>query len=420
MKTDKTTTKQDKEIKDRKGSQPAKYYGKDAEGDDMAKSTKQARARHFEKGTKKDDDDPSAYKPAPGDKSAKTKPSKHTLKYKKMFGERTKQAVAGGKVQKLVTGFGLKYKGKTYKEIDMELKRVDNVSQMVTFNIIHPKEIFGNEIKLPFKTIRRGPFMATDTSKINEERKMSFTNFYKDKKMDEGKADVSLKKKSEESDISFSILKKVYNRGVAAWRTGHRPGTTPEQWGHARVNSFITGGKTRTTGDADLWKQHKGVKEEVIMKTFRNYLTEGMGDCFESAGIMMITPEQELQPQFHKFAEKNLVLVHGLVYGQGPLEGRRFAHAWCEIANIVLDNSNGKKRIVPKEKYYAIGKINEKERGAFKRYTRYQASEQFVKTKHYGPWHLNEKLEEEDLPDTKREIGKKKLRIPTQLLKSID
>ena len=39
--------------------------------------------------------------------------------------------------------------------------------------------------------------------------------------------------------------------------------TTPEQWGHARVNSFISGGKTRTTGDADLWKKHKGKSEEV-------------------------------------------------------------------------------------------------------------------------------------------------------------
>ena len=265
MKTDKTTTKQDKEIKDRKGSQPAKYYGKDAEGDDMAKSTKQARARHFEKGTKKDDDDPSAYKPAPGDKSAKTKPSKFTLKYKKMFGERRKQAVAGGKVQKLVTGFGLKYKGKTYKEIDMELKGVDNVSQMVTFNIVHPKEIFGNEIKLPFKTIRRGPFMATDTSKINEERKMSFTNFYKDKKMDEGAADKSLKKKAEASGMSFSILKKVYNRGVAAWRTGHRPGTTPEQWGHARVNSFVTKSSgTWGKADKDLADKVRASKTEQL------------------------------------------------------------------------------------------------------------------------------------------------------------
>jgi hypothetical protein len=78
---------QDKDIKDREGTQPSKYYAKDAEGDDMAKSTKQARARHFEKGTKKDDDDSSAYEPAPGDKSAKTKKSQHTKKFAKMYGE---------------------------------------------------------------------------------------------------------------------------------------------------------------------------------------------------------------------------------------------------------------------------------------------------------------------------------------------
>ena len=57
-------TKQDKDIKDREGTQPAKYYAKDAEGDDMKKSTKQSRARHFEKGAKMDDDNPAAYKPA--------------------------------------------------------------------------------------------------------------------------------------------------------------------------------------------------------------------------------------------------------------------------------------------------------------------------------------------------------------------
>ena len=42
---------------------------------------------------------------------------------------------------------------------------------------------------------------------------LAWKYFYKDKKMDEGAADKSLKKKSEESDISFSILKKVYSRG---------------------------------------------------------------------------------------------------------------------------------------------------------------------------------------------------------------
>ena len=48
-----------------------------------------------------------------------------------------------------------------------------------------------------------------------------------------------LASKSSKSGISVDILKKVYDRGVAAWKTGHRPGTTPQQWGMARVNAFI-------------------------------------------------------------------------------------------------------------------------------------------------------------------------------------
>ncbi len=68
-------------------------------------------------------------------------------------------------------------------------------------------------------------------------------------------------KKSEESGIDYSILKKVYDRGMGAYKTNPgsvRPNvTSPQQWAMARVNSFIEGGKTRTTADADLWKQHK-------------------------------------------------------------------------------------------------------------------------------------------------------------------
>lgn len=45
--------------------------------------------------------------------------------------------------------------------------------------------------------------------------------------------------KAKKSGISAATLRKVYNRGMAAWKTGHRPGTTPQQWGHARVNAFI-------------------------------------------------------------------------------------------------------------------------------------------------------------------------------------
>ena len=57
------------------------------------------------------------------------------------------------------------------------------------------------------------------------------------------KAGVSLAKKAKASGIPAGILRQVYNRGVAAWRTGHRPGTNPQQWGNARVHSFISKSK---------------------------------------------------------------------------------------------------------------------------------------------------------------------------------
>jgi hypothetical protein len=449
--------KQDKEIKDKEGTQPAKYYASD-----MAKSTKDKRDAHFK--AKKSG-------PAPGDASAETKPSKFTKKFKQMFGEvkdhktdyetfvkmysplnksvddasaklkkitsknrgamgltdpkvkaspeykkakaeyeksvdltkkflkgvpkdflkknaqsrrlrreeveldekRAKQAVSQGKVQKLVTAHGLKFKGKVYKEIDMELKGIDNNTKMVTFNIIHPKEIFGNEVKLAFKVLSRGPFMATDTSKINnevlgkgadqgdyiddfvnsdapqfkgkskEKRKEMAIAAYLSKNeslldnvnkmlIESGHTDVASMKnkvqiamsalqkmqgelsklgdeddlptwwtnkvataisrlddmsdyldtqveefelnekieglvtKAEKSGMPYGILKKVYDRGMAAYKTGHRPGTTAQQWAFARVNSFVTKSSgTWGKADADLAKQVRGesVKEET-------------------------------------------------------------------------------------------------------------------------------------------------------------
>ena len=64
-----------------------------------------------------------------------------------------------------------------------------------------------------------------------------------------------LENKSDKSGIPYGILKQVYDRGMAAWKGGHRPGTTPQQWAFARVNSFITKGKTYHTADADLAKK---------------------------------------------------------------------------------------------------------------------------------------------------------------------
>jgi hypothetical protein len=52
----------------------------------------------------------------------------------------------------------------------------------------------------------------------------------------------------------LKTLKTVYNRGMAAWRTGHRPGASAQAWGMARVHSFAMKGKTYRTADADLAK----------------------------------------------------------------------------------------------------------------------------------------------------------------------
>ena len=134
----------------------------------LSPSTAAKRKAHFDKYGKKDDNDPNAYKPAPGDAEAETKLSKYTKAFKDQFGE----------------------------------------------------------------------------------------------ELDEGKMNTAIQNKAEKSGISYSTLKKVFDRGVAAWKTGHRPGTTPAQWGLARVNSFIVGGKTRTTADADLWKNRNEAIEE--------------------------------------------------------------------------------------------------------------------------------------------------------------
>lgn len=64
----------------------------------------------------------------------------------------------------------------------------------------------------------------------------------------------SLKEKSISTGVPYYILKKVYQKGVAAWRTGHRVGATPEQWGYARIHSFLTLGCTAMSSDSKLLK----------------------------------------------------------------------------------------------------------------------------------------------------------------------
>jgi nicotinic acid mononucleotide adenylyltransferase len=230
---------QDPDVGDMKGTQPKKYFS------GVKKSTKDDRARHFRKGAKMSDDNPAAYKPAPGDSKGKTRPSQYTKKYKQMFGDAYE--------------IGKDYAQHTYK--------IDPYSAPKK----KEKKVKEEELKVYEKY---GDIEYNDI-KVWSESPETISKF-KDKygldwrvKLDENVAKMmekisplhekiaGLEKKAKASGISYSILKQVYNRGMAAWRTGHRPGTTPQQWAFARVNSFITGGKTRTTADKDLWAKTK-------------------------------------------------------------------------------------------------------------------------------------------------------------------
>lgn len=75
--------------------------------------------------------------------------------------------------------------------------------------------------------------------------------------IDNADIEKALKKKSDETGVPIGLIRIIMRRGMAAWKTGHRPGAGQEQWGYARVNSFLTKGDG-TWGDAD-----KDVAKEV-------------------------------------------------------------------------------------------------------------------------------------------------------------
>jgi hypothetical protein len=181
---------QDPDIKDREGTQPARYHT------GLSKATKIARDRHFQ--AKKAG-------PAPGDANAKTKPSKHTTFVRKMMGEAdTRVDIAKSKIE---------------REKEADKKKHDRMMDRARLNDTKKRNM--QEYGGP--PISRKDYMKKKSAGIgyNSVQEASFAD------------------KSKASGISVDTLKKVYQRGVAAWKTGHRPGTNPTQWGHARVNAFI-------------------------------------------------------------------------------------------------------------------------------------------------------------------------------------
>lgn len=143
--------------------------------------------------------------------------------------------------------------------------------------------------------------------------------------------------------------------------------------------------------------------DAVFKAKYGNERLSGDGNCFSSATDQMIAlPSGEAE---------RYRLVHGVVRGQGAVEGKRFDHAWVErhdeinvpesvrndpnfqrllegggmddLAWTVLDNSNGNHIEMPRMMYYSIGNITEND---VTRYTRDEMIHQLAQTGHYGPW----------------------------------
>jgi len=249
-----TKTKQVKgDVKDVKGTQPAKYYSKDSEGDEMSKSTKLARARHFAKGGSRDN--------APGDKDADTKPSQYTKKFKQMFGDKKED-----------------FKHYPGQVDDKKSKE----KGWITGDPTKPIAFDGSDIS---------SILDKANKQVEKERGLKQIPYTESVQLDE-KIE-GLVNKSKQSGVPYGILKKSYDRGLAAWKGGHRPGTTPQQWAFARVNSMLTGGKADPDLQKDIsqggYKKKKKAESYEIGKDYADHtkkVTPGqVNEWFESQVI---------------------------------------------------------------------------------------------------------------------------------------
>jgi hypothetical protein len=132
------------------------------------------------------------------------------------------------------------FKGLTKKEIKQRLDRIQKGTK---------SESQDRSAYKAFKTDidpKTGKLRKTETSRYVRAFSLLFPKT------------TSLEARSGVTGIPLDILQRVYKKGVAAWRTGHRPGATKEQWGYARVDSFIMKGCTH------YYPDHKEVAEAKL------------------------------------------------------------------------------------------------------------------------------------------------------------
>ena len=106
------------------------------------------------------------------------------------------------------------------------------------------------EVEARYKKMLKRDYTKFRTDKGRKTKTSSYTQKFR-KRYPGAK---SLPDIAKATGIPLKTVKTIYNRGLAAWRTGHRPGASPQAWAYARVHSFATKGKTYYTADANLRK----------------------------------------------------------------------------------------------------------------------------------------------------------------------
>lgn len=67
----------------------------------------------------------------------------------------------------------------------------------------------------------------------------------------------TLKERSQVTGVPVRYLNQVRRKAFSAWRSGHRPGMTQQQWAYPRISSFLLCGKTHYTADAAIVRRAK-------------------------------------------------------------------------------------------------------------------------------------------------------------------
>jgi hypothetical protein len=211
----------------------------------LSNSTAAKRAAHFKKQSKMASDDPRAYKPAPGDARAKTKPSKWNPKNESENIDEMLGNPPGGN-----------FTGEGVEEADMDESGFNYAAAKAamagkkTFKFggkEHPVKMSKDKAEKILDEIEKIEEALALAAEILEESEML------EEKMSK-KTRTALKNKAEKSNAPLGALTQVYNKGLAAWRTGHRPGASQHAWAMGRVNSFLRGGPARKV-DSTQWKK---------------------------------------------------------------------------------------------------------------------------------------------------------------------